>query len=58
MDNLESDNELTREKAAEYVLNHLGHRRGWANTSNIVGVTVNNGTGDQKSTIQAIFGID
>lgn len=55
MDNLESPSEMTRQKAAEFILSRLGGARGWG-TNPMIGVQIN--SNDQTKTIQAIFGID
>lgn len=54
-DNLESNDESTRQRAAEFVLNRLGQQRGWS-TSPVL-VSVNNDPEKQTTSIQAIFGI-
>lgn len=53
-DNLESQDANLRQRAAEYILNHIGHKRGWTN-NNIQAVQVS--YDEQTKQIQAIFGI-
>ena len=40
MQNLDSENELIRQKAAEFVLNRLGAARGWGQNSTIVSLAM------------------